>query len=314
MSIAIMPELEDVLDDDAVDEVPTVLIVDDSPLFTFLARDLIKVGARLPVRTAVNGKEALASVAEIPPAIVVSDLRMPEMDGLELVAAMKEKYPTIPVIIMTSEGSEALAVKALQAGAASYVPKHNLKRDLAQTVVSVLAAAKQDRRKQTLLRTLARRESDFVLVNDPAIVPLLVAHLQEELAGMGVCGPSERTRVGVALEEALLNALYHGNLGVSSSLKEDGGNAFHDLARRRRNEEPYASRRVRVTSRVTHGCATYVIRDEGAGFDVSALPDPTDPAFYDRPSGRGLLLMRAFMHDIRYNETGNELTMVKKRS
>ena len=53
---------------------------------------------------------------------------MPEINGLQLVAAMREKYPRIPVILMTSQGSEEIAVQALQQGAASYVPKKLLLR------------------------------------------------------------------------------------------------------------------------------------------------------------------------------------------
>ena len=57
---------------------------------------------------------------------------------------------------------------------------------------------------------------------------------------------------------------------------------------------------------------TYAIRDEGPGFDPSTLPDPTDPANLERVSGRGLLLIHAFMDEVRHNPTGNEITMVKR--
>lgn len=48
--------------------------------------------------------------------------------------------------------------------------------------------------------------------------------------------------------------------------------------------------------------------------EVSQLPDPTDPEYLERPSGRGLLLMRAFTDDVRYNSKGNQVTLVKKRA
>ena len=57
----------------------------------------------------------------------------------------------------------------------------------------------------------------------------------------------------------------------------------------------------------------FVIRDEGPGFDVSKLPDPTDPANLEKRSGRGLLLMRAFMAEVKHNARGNELTLVWRR-
>jgi anti-sigma regulatory factor (Ser/Thr protein kinase) len=153
----------------------------------------------------------------------------------------------------------------------------------------------------------------LVLENDPQLVGPLVEQLRADLVAAGACDDCAATRVGVALEEALLNAIYHGNLEISSKLKENGDEPFHKLARERRALEPYAARRVRVVARVTHEKATFVISDEGPGFDVSNLPDPTDPANLETPSGRGILLMRAFMDEVRYNAAGNRVTMIVSR-
>jgi anti-sigma regulatory factor (Ser/Thr protein kinase) len=57
--------------------------------------------------------------------------------------------------------------------------------------------------------------------------------------------------------------------------------------------------------------AAVVVRDEGPGFDPARIPDPTDPDNLERLTGRGILLMRTFMDEIRYNDAGNEVTMVK---
>jgi anti-sigma regulatory factor (Ser/Thr protein kinase) len=56
------------------------------------------------------------------------------------------------------------------------------------------------------------------------------------------------------------------------------------------------------------------MRDEGPGFDPKELPDPTDPENLLKLSGRGILLMRTFMDDVKFNDRGNEVTMVKRRS
>ena len=56
----------------------------------------------------------------------------------------------------------------------------------------------------------------------------------------------------------------------------------------------------------------YVIRDEGPGFDLKSLPDPRDPVNVERPSGRGMLLMRTFMDLVEYNAMGNMVTLFKR--
>jgi len=65
---------------------------------------------------------------------------MPVMDGLELVREVKEKHASIPVILITREGSEEVAAEALRSGAASYGPKRNLKRDLGRVLEMVLSS------------------------------------------------------------------------------------------------------------------------------------------------------------------------------
>ena len=59
--------------------------------------------------------------------------------------------------------------------------------------------------------------------------------------------------------------------------------------------------------------AMFIVTDSGDGFDPSSLPDPTNPANLARVSGRGVLLMRAFMDEIFYNSIGNGVTLVKRR-
>ena len=72
------------------------------------------------------------------PLAVLTDLDMPEMNGLDLVVALRREHPSIPVILMTAFGSEEIAIQALQSGAASYVPKRALARDLIATLQDVL--------------------------------------------------------------------------------------------------------------------------------------------------------------------------------
>ena len=85
---------------------------------------------------------------------------------------------------MTGQGSEEIAIAALRAGAASYVPKRNLATDLIPALEQVLAASQTDDRRTRVLGALSERVSRFVLENDPALVGPLVQVLREELTGV----------------------------------------------------------------------------------------------------------------------------------
>jgi CheY-like chemotaxis protein/anti-sigma regulatory factor (Ser/Thr protein kinase) len=294
-------------------EISSILVVDDSQLEQRYVARLLEAQGGWRIAFARNGLEALESLATEIPALVLTDLRMPKMDGLTLVEQLREKYPQVPVVLMTGSGSERVAVEALKAGAADYVPKQALAHDLAPVLDRVLSVRQAEHRKFRVLAGMTRRSSQFSLENDPSLVPPLVALFREDLLEVGLCDLTGATRAGIALEEALLNAIYHGNLEVSSELRENGDDAFHRLAATRRFQEPFSQRRVKVSARMSPRRAAFAIADEGPGFDVSKLPNPTDLAHIDRPSGRGVLLMRAFMSQVRYNASGNRVLLIKTR-
>ena len=292
---------------------PTVLIVDDSSTDRLRAGGLLDQMEDFNIEYAVDGSDALIKIELHVPDMVITDLDMPELNGLELVAVMRKVYPIVPVVLMTARGSEDIAVQALRAGAASYVPKRLLNTLLADTVRQVFLISREDRGRIRLMRRMAEQQVRFDIENDQELIASLVQFLQQGAAGMGVCDDGDRIRTGVALQEALTNASFHGNLEVSSSLREVDHRAYYDLARERTVQTPYSQRRIHVSARYSLEEAEFCIRDEGPGFDRSSLPDPTDPANLERPCGRGLLLMQTFMDEVKYNASGNEVTMIKRR-
>jgi len=291
----------------------TVLIVDDSPIDRRLVAGILERNSDWTIRSAIDGLEAMASVVEHMPDLVVTDMQMPQMNGLELVTSLRQQFPQIPVVLMTAQGSEELAVQALRAGAASYVPKRTLALDLQPTVRRVLTAATDIRSQAALMNRLEQRRESYRIETELPLVMALSRQVQHELGELWSLEKTDRLRIGTALEEALLNAFYHGNLEISSSLKESDYAEFYALAERRCQESPYSNRRIQLDLEVTPVVATITILDEGRGFNPASLPDPTDVENLDRPSGRGVMLMRAFMDDIRYNTTGNQVTLIKRR-
>jgi CheY-like chemotaxis protein len=294
--------------------VPTVLVVDDSAIDRRLAGGLLEKQSDCAVLYAGDGQEALQQLLQQLPDLVLTDLQMPGMNGLELVAAVKNDYPFVPVILMTAQGSEELAALALRQGAASYVPKRNLASDLVPTVQRILLGSLEDRAHSQLMHHLEASEATFVLGNDPTLIKSLVNHLQQLLRCLPLADETERLRVGLAVEEALMNACYHGNLEIGSVLDSSNARAREELARQRRWETPYRDRRIRVVARISRNEAVFVIRDEGPGFDVSALPQSTSLPDIEHGTARGVILIRTIMDEVIYNDIGNEVTLIKRRA
>jgi len=289
----------------------TILIVDDSLVDQRAIAALLQ-NEGVSLLFAANGKEAVDLLQTDCPDLVLTDMYMPEMNGLELLHYIRKHYPTVPVILTTSKGSEDLAFKSLQAGAASYVPKRNLVSHLMATVQQVLTVARAHRDRQNVLAYVRQSEFYFVFGSEFPHSQALIGHVQEQMREMKLADEAELLQAGVALDEALSNAVYHGNLELSSTLREADGD-YQEHARQRMKQPPYCNRHVHVIAIFTRDHAKFVIRDEGPGFDPSSLPDPTDPENIERVGGRGLLLIRVFMDEVLFNEKGNEITMVKRR-
>lgn len=290
-----------------------VLLVEDSEVETLFIRRFLEKGG-LAVQCVKNGREALEAVEQSIPDVVLTDLHMPEIGGLELVERLRARHLHLPVVLMTQHGSEELAVQALQKGAASYVPKQILERVVIEVLDDVLAASTAQRHQEEVRGHLTQTTLHFVLPNDFDLISPLVGRVQLELVEMSLGDEIEVIRMGVALREALTNAIQHGNLEVSSELRDDDDAPYYALIRERLSLPPYRDRRVFVETKHSPSETVFVVRDEGHGFDRHQVADPIETENLSKPSGRGLLLIRTFMDEVRYNSQGNEITMIKSRA
>ena len=99
---------------------------------------------------------------------------------------------------------------------------------------------------------------------------------------------SEAFAIRLAVEEAVSNGIHHGN-----------------------RRDP--AKVVRVECRIDAETVWIAVEDQGEGFDPKAVPDPTDEANLEIPSGRGIMLMGAYMTEVRYVPPGNRVEMTYRR-
>jgi two-component system response regulator AtoC len=121
-------------------QAPLVLLVDDDAAITTVLSSLLKQEGML-VLTAASGAEALALLEKHPVEVMVTDLRMPGMDGLTLLRRVTHSSPDVPVIVLSAHGTVALAVDAMKAGAADFLSKPFDRDEVLFVVKKALAAA-----------------------------------------------------------------------------------------------------------------------------------------------------------------------------
>ncbi len=291
-----------------------ILVVDDLQLERLLIEGLLAKTPDYRVQLASDGRQALEKIAAETPDLVVTDLVMPHIDGLELVRTIRQQYPDLPVILMTAYGDETTAIEALEAGAASYVPKAQKAERLLTSIERVLDHAVANRFRQRLTRTMFEYHCRFALENDRRLIRELVSQVQQAMAGIGAWDVVERIRMGEALEEALLNAMYHGNLGISNDelarvRAELDERLLDRLVEERCRETSVSRRRILLVVHLTESEARFVIRDEGLGFNQAFLTGAKDADRFAAGYSRGMTLINTLMDEVTFNKSGNELVM-----
>jgi len=126
----------------------------------------------------------------------------------------------------------------------------------------------------------------FKMPSDLRHLDGVLDYLNERMLRLGIVN-SDDSEVLIALDEAIVNAIKHGN-------KCDPRKAVHIVAE-------FSANGVR-----------FIVADEGTGFELEKVPDPTEPCRLLEPSGRGLLLINHIMDEVRFNQCGNRLEMFKR--
>jgi anti-sigma regulatory factor (Ser/Thr protein kinase) len=256
-----------------------ILIIDDhddlasalSEVFEHVGHDL-KVLERREDAVAMKGLDSFD--------LVITDLDVPATDTP---GTTDENVPVcLPTVVAVSPGEH---VKAFKLCAANFRRDEFDEDELKNLVATVL---------DYKIRFVDKREAvaelheniEFELPSAISLMHIVLEYLMKRVEKLGVIKP-EQSNLFVALDEAFVNAVKHGN-------KFD------------------ARKLVRITAEVSKKEAKFTIEDEGEGFDVKNIPDPLNPDNLFKTSGRGVLFIYNIMDEVKYNDRGNRLTMVKK--
>ncbi len=149
----------------------------------------------------------------------------------------------------------------------------------------------------------------------PSWIEPTVEYLKQRALMCGVCQPTRAGKLIVALHEALSNSMLHGNLELSSDLKELGINHFAETLARRANDPLLAGRLVDIEGQYDGEMCRWTFTDQGNGFDVDTvlarcLSDDPDVLL---TSGRGILMMKSFLDEVRFELGGRRVIMSLKR-
>ena len=191
----------------------------------------------------------------------------------------------LPTAIEADDNFDRSHVKAFKVCATNYRRDEYDEDELRNLFETVLNYKAQFVDEQNLVRQI-REKIEFVFPSAITLMHSILDYLMKRVEKVGVINP-ETSNLFIALDEAFVNAVKHGN-------KYD------------------ANKIIRVSAEVSTKEARFTVEDEGDGFDVNSIPDPTNPENLFKTSGRGVLFIHNIMDEVTYNERGNRLTMIKK--
>ena len=270
-----------------------ILVVDDDKTTRLVLRRVL-TSAGFSTAVAKDGVEALKAIDGGTFDLMLLDVWMPRMNGLELLAKLRTSKNRPRVVVMTSDDAPETLLKAVREQAYKYVHKPVESSALLDTVQDALAAPESP----PIEVVSARPEWVELLVpctrEAAGRLETVMAHLDANLA------PDVRESIAYAFRELLLNAV------------EWGGKL-----------DP--SRTVRIACLRAKRMLMYRIADPGPGFDIDQLPHAaigqpaSDPIAHMhvreakgiRPGGFGLLTVRASVDELLYNEQRNEVVFIK---
>jgi CheY-like chemotaxis protein/anti-sigma regulatory factor (Ser/Thr protein kinase) len=289
---------------------PSVLVVDDEEALRSLLLRLLEREGFDPV-PACNGEEAISLFRSRGPAVVVSDIKMPRMDGLTLLTEIRKIDRTAAVILMTGQGNEEMLLDALRGGATNFFKKPFVVRELIEEIRKVVSFRLEAARSTLFSPHLVEETKHFVL--PPGEVFYFPVINQASLQLPAILPEEDILNLKIGIEEIITNAVEHGNLGISFQEKNS---AIHDgrlaeLIAERMRDPGRARRRVFIDSHLTPELFQITVRDEGDGFDWRNLPEVA-PENLLSFNGRGILLTRIYFDEVVFNDAGNEVTLRKR--
>jgi serine/threonine-protein kinase RsbW len=257
-----------------------ILIIDDNDdLASALEEKFSELGHQ--VKIIETRREALAAPEIEDFDLVITDLD----DGEKLITAIKQNGNGSECLPETEAANNTENIKAFKICATNF-RRDEFNEDELKTLVEIVLNYKTKFVDQTETVQNLHENIEFELPSAISPMHAVLDYLMRRVEKVGVVR-SENSNLFIALDEAFVNAVKHGN-------KFDAG------------------KNIKITAEVSTKEARFTIEDEGEGFDVTTIPDPCDPENLFKTSGRGVLFIYNIMDEVKYNERGNRLTMIKK--
>ncbi len=258
-----------------------ILIVDDDRELCYMLQRYLTIKG-FNVTTAYSGEDALSLVSHTRFDLVILDVMMPGIDGYEVCQRIKiqRELNRIPILMLSAKSTDQDRIEGLKTGADAYICKPFESLELFKAINDTI-----EKNHNAFIIDGVQYEISFQFESRFAYLEK-VNNLIAQLFARTELAPDEIWELKLALHELSINAIEHGN-------------------------------KLNPRKSVTIWCCLYAdrleleIQDEGDGFNMGAIPDPTDAAGLWRDRGRGIFLVSQLVDDIQYLDGGSRVRLTR---
>jgi len=286
-----------------------VLVVEDD----YSSRELLRICIEkegYQCQTANDGLDGFNLFKKYCPDLIISDVRMPNMDGIELLESIRKISKDVIIVFITGHGNEELALQALQLGANNYIKKPIDITEIKTLTNRYYDVIRSKAIQSNIVDLIKHREMEIEITSDMNLVQSLANYLSKKTGNF--FDSKERMRIELGINELLINAIEHGNWDISYEEKNEAllKNRIADLYKTRQEHPDNVDKKVVVKYKQSEKFCEWIITDDGNGFDWKIVPDPTKTDL-TRINGRGILLSRLQFDEMEYLGNGNSVRIKK---
>jgi len=264
----------------------------------------------LSARNAADGLDIFLSEK---PDLVFCSVMLPGMTGLEFLNHIRSIGSQTPIVMLATQSSERIAIQSFRMGANDFLKKpvqDNQIIPIVEQFQKLNTPKNEPERFGDVLEGKVVYTFDTIMDAPYYIVRRLISEINTDFFDEG-----GMVNIELGLTELITNAIEHGNLNITFDEKTvaSENNTFNELMESRIEDERYQGRRVTVTYEYNDEQCRWTIADEGDGFDVNQVPDPTKSENLESLHGRGIYFTRLFFDSLEYLGKGNTCVATKKR-
>ena len=263
-----------------------ILLVDDDKVVNDEVNEFLTERGYV-IASAYNGQAGLRAFQDGFFDLVLSNLRLPGLNGIQLLKAIKNINPRVPVIIISGDGNVATVVESLHHGAENFLTKP-LQMDTLSKVIEQALAISYQKLGSSVFAGKARQITYIQCPSRSDAIPELIFFIAQSSVVINFVEYDLDNNIKLALVEAITNSMEHGNGWDEAKI-------------------------ISLQIDISPQQLKVIISDCGEGFDHQHQPDPTTPENLLLERGRGIFLIKAIMDEITYNDKGNEITIIKNK-